>query len=135
MRYMLDTNICIHMMKHTQNVLSRFLKVEDDNAAISTITLAELEFGICNSAAYEKNRLKLITFLSLVNVLPFDDTAAMEYGIIRADLQKKGMPIGQMDMLIAAHARSRNLIVATNNIREFERVDGLGVEDWVQGEE
>jgi len=72
-----------------------------------------------------------MAFLLLVNVLPFDDVAAMEYGIIRTDLQKKGMPIGQMDMLIAAHARSRNLIVATNNIREFGRVDGLNVEDWV----
>ena len=131
MKYMLDTNICIHLMKHTQSVLDRFSQIEDEIITISSITLAELEFGICNSTSYEKNRVKLISFLSLVDVLPYDEIAAIEYGIIRADLQKKGKLIGQLDMLIAAHARSRNLIIATNNVSEFGRVDGLAVEDWV----
>lgn len=118
-------------MEHTQSVLDRFSKISSKSAAISSITLAELEFGICNSAAYEKNRATLISFLPLVDVLPFDDLAAVEYGIVRADLQKRGMLIGQLDMLIAAHAKSRNLTVATNNIREFNRVEGLAVEDWL----
>jgi len=131
MSYMLDTNICIHLMRHTKSVIDRFSEIDSDSVYISSIALAELEFGICNSTAYEKNRTKLISFLPLVDVLSFDDIAAVEYGIIRADLQKKGTIIGQLDMLIAAHAKSRNLTVATNNVGEFERVVGLAVEDWV----
>ena len=131
MKYLLDTNTCIHMMRHTQNVTDKFSATVQDNAAISSITLAELEFGICNSRAYEKNRAKLISFLPLVEVLPFDDIAAVEYGIIRTDLQTKGMVIGSLDMLIAAHAKSQNLTIVTNNTGEFKRVTGLDVEDWV----
>ena len=131
MKYMLDTNICIHMMRHTQSVTDKFSTTVKDNASISSITLAELEFGICNSGAYEKNRVKLISFLPLVEVLPFDDIAAVEYGIIRTDLQKKGMVIGSLDMLIAAQAKSQNLTIVTTNTGEFKRVTGLDVEDWV----
>ena len=131
MKYMLDTNICINLMKHTQSVLDKFSEINNNELAISSVTLAELEFGICYSAAYDKNRAKLISFLPLVNVLSFDDIAAVEYGIIRADLQNKGAVIGQLDMLIGAHAKSRNLILVTNNTREFERVDGLQIEDWL----
>jgi len=131
MKYLLDTNICIHLMKHTESVLERFSEKKSDGLTISSITLAELEFGICNSAAYDKNRAKLLSFLPLVNVLSFDDTAAVEYGITRAKLQKKGTPIGQMDMLIAAHALSKDLTLVTNNTREFERVEGLQIEDWL----
>ena len=131
MSYMLDTNICIHLMKHTQSVLDKFSEIAGDDKGISSITLAELEFGICNSAAYEKNRIKLLSFLPLVEVLSFDDAAAVEYGIIRAGLQKKGTPVGQLDMLIAAHAKSRGLTIVTNNIGEFGRIPGLTVEDWV----
>ena len=131
MKYMLDTNICIHLMKHTESVLEKFSKYNSDGLTISSITLAELEFGICNSTAYDKNRAKLISFLPLVNVLSFDDTAAVEYGIIRANLQKKGTPIGQLDMLIAAHALSRDLTLVTNNTQEFERVEGLELEEWI----
>ena len=130
MKYLLDTNICIHIMKHTQSVLRRFSEVSENSAGVSSITLAELEFGICNSKSYDKNRAKLISFLPLIEVLPFDDMAAVEYGIIRTDLQKRGIPIGPLDMLIAAHAKSRNLIIVTNNVREFERIDDLQVEDW-----
>ena len=131
MKYMLDTNICIHMMRHTQSVTDKFVATVKDNATISSITLAELEFGICNSGAYEKNRAKLISFLPLVDVLPFDDRAAVEYGMIRTELQIKGMVIGSLDMLIAAHAKSQNLTIVTNNTGEFKRVTGLDVEDWV----
>ena len=131
MSYMLDTYICIHLIRHTQSVIEKFSKIRDNSIAISAITLSELEFGICNSQAYEKNRVKLISFLPLVDILSFDDRAAVDYGFIRADLQKKGMVIGPLDMLIAAHARSRNLVLVTNNKDEFERVEGLSVIDWV----
>jgi len=131
MKYLLDTNICIHIMKHTQNVLRKFSEVHEGSAGISSITLAELEFGICNSTSYEKNRAKLISFLPLIEVLSFDDIAAVEYGIIRTDLQKRGIPIGSLDMLIAAQAKARNLIIVTNNVREFERITDLQVEDWL----
>ena len=131
MSYMLDTNICIHLMRHTQSVIEKFSEIRENSIAISAITLSELEFGICNNHAYEKNRVKLISFLPLVDILSFDDRAAVDYGFIRADLQKKGIVIGPLDMLIAAHARSRNLVLVTNNKNEFERVEGLSVIDWV----
>ena len=131
MKYILDTNICIHLMKHTQSVLDKFSEIENNTASISSVTLAELEFGICNSMAYDKNRAKLLSFLPLVSILSFDDVAAIEYGKIRADLYKRGLVIGQLDMLIAAHAKSKNLILVTNNTKEFERVQGLLLDDWI----
>jgi len=118
-------------MKHTQSVLRRFSEVNESSASISSITLAELEFGICNSTSYEKNRAKLISFLPLIEVLPFDNMAAVEYSIIRTDLLKRGIPIRPLDMLIAAQAKSRNLIIITNNVREFDRIADLQVEDWL----
>ena len=98
--------------------------------AVSAISLAELEFGVCNSSAIEKNRVKLIAFLTLIDILPFGGKAAAEYGKINAVLRQRGTPIGVMDTLIAAHAKSAGLIAVTNNVREFERVDGLIIEDW-----
>jgi len=131
MKYMLDTNMCIYLMKNVPEVLAAFSANNDSGISISAVTLAELEFGVCNSSAYEKNRIKLINFLTIVAILPFDDSAAAVYGGICAVLKRKGTPIGQMDMLIAAHAKSEGLILVTNNIREFERVDGLKLENWV----
>ena len=131
MKYMLDTNICIHLMKHNQIVLNAFEHKKDDGTAISAITLAELEFGVYNNAVhYDQNRAKLLSLLALVDVLPFDGAAAARYGIIYADLTQKRAQIGKMDALIAAHAMSCDLIIATNNTREFERVNGLIIEDW-----
>lgn len=92
--------------------------------------LAELEHGVALSAYPEKNSDALTQFLSIIDVLPFDGDAASRYGLIRADLQRKGMLIGQMDMLIAAHAKAHGLILVTNNMREFARVEGLSIEDW-----
>ena len=131
MIYMLDTNMCIHIMKHTQNVLDNFAEKNNDNMCISSITLAELEYGVCKSTVYEKNREKLLTFLPLIEILPFNDLAAVEYGMIRSDLQKKGTPIGPLDMLIAAHAKSKGFTLVTNNTNEFNRVDDLQIEDWL----
>ena len=97
---------------------------------ISAITLAELEHGVEKSANPEKNQMALIQFLSILDILPFDDLAATEYGNICAHLQKQGTPIGTMDMLIAGHARAENLILVTNNVREFKRVPNLCIENW-----
>ena len=97
---------------------------------ISSITLADLEFGVQASANIERNTIALLKFLAIVDVLPFENKAAAEYGKIRTDLKKKGTPIGTMDMLIAAHGRAENLTVVTHNTREFERVEALLLDDW-----
>jgi tRNA(fMet)-specific endonuclease VapC len=128
--YLLDTNICIFALKHIPKVLTALESKKHGGLAISSITLAELEFGICNSRSIEKNRNALIAFLPAVEVLLFDENAAVEYGKIRANLQKRGCIIGLMDMLIAAHAKSTGLLLVTNNTDEFKRVDGLALEDW-----
>ena len=93
--------------------------------------MAELEFGVCNSSRPEQNRLALMTFLSRIEVVPFGAEAAREYGSIRADLTRKGTLIGANDLLIAAHAKALGLTLVTNNTREFDRVEGLKVENWV----
>ena len=130
MKYMLDTNMCIYAQKNNPNVIAKIKQNFQQGLAISSITLAELEYGVQASANIEKNAVSLLKFLSIVDVLPFDSGAAVDYGKICADLRKKGTPIGTMDMLIAAHARAENLIVVTHNTREFERVEGLQLEDW-----
>ena len=130
MKYMLDTNMCIYAQKNNPNVIAKIKQNFQQGLAISSITLAELEYGVQASANIEKNAVSLLKFLSIVDVLPFDSGAAVEYGKICADLRKKGTPIGTMDMLIAAHARAENLIVVTHNTREFERVEGLQLKDW-----
>ena len=99
--------------------------------AISTITLAELMHGVETSAYPEKNTIALNQFLSIVDILAFDSEAAVAYGKMCASLRRQGTPLGMMDILIAAHAKSRDLITVTNNVREFERVEGLALENWV----
>lgn len=132
MKYMLDTNICIYAIKNKpEKVLNTLKEKMNDGICISAITLTELAHGVEKSAARDKNRAALLRFLSILTVLPFDDLAAAEYGAVCADLQRKGTPIGTMDMLIAAHAKTEGLILVTNNTREFERVDGLNLENWV----
>lgn len=132
MKYMLDTNMCIYAQKNIPQVIEKMKNNFQYGVGISSITLAELEFGVQASANVEKNTIALYKFLSIVEILDFDSSAATEYGKIRADLKKKGTPIGNMDMLIAAHAKSENLIVVTHNTREFERVEGLQLEDWFE---
>ena len=131
MTYMLDTNICIFMMKQTPGVVKHFQTERNRGIAISSITLAELEFGVSKSRAFERNQNALLAFSTLVDILPFDIPACAQYGRIRAALEKTGIPIGALDMLIAAHAKSLKLTLVTNNIREFSRVEGLSVEDWL----
>lgn len=132
MKYMLDTNMCIYAQKNNPNVIAQIKENFQQGLSISSITLAELEYGIQASANVEKNAIALLKFLSIVEVLSFDSNASIEYGKICANLRRKGTPIGTMDMLISAHAKSENLIVVTHNTREFERVEGLQLEDWFE---
>lgn len=132
MKYMLDTNICVYLIrKKPESVLRHLHSSMGDGVAISAITLAELLYGVESSAYPEKNALALNQFLSIVDILPFDDEAAAQYGKICAALRRRGTPIGTMDMLIAAHAKAKGLIIVTNNVREFERVEGLALENWI----
>ena len=131
MTYMLDTNICIYIIKNKpESVLEHLKAKQSEGLAISSITLAELEHGVAASAFPERNALALMRFMVVARCLPFTHRSAAEYGKIRADLQRRGMPIGALDMLIAAHAKSEGLTLVTNNTREFQRVDGLVLEDW-----
>jgi len=131
---MLDTNICIYIIKKkTENVLSKLKKNRKKGLYISTITLAELEFGNANanSSYKERNQVALLEFLSIMNIKQFDENAAKEYGIIRKYLKDKNCLIGPFDMLIGAHAKSLNMTLVTNNVSEFERIQNLKIENWV----
>lgn len=131
MKYMLDTNICIFAIKQkTPALIRRLIAHEPDEICISSITYAELMHGVEKSQYVERNRLAMLLFLSPIEILDFDHYAAEEYGRIRADLERKGTPIGPMDLLIAGHAKAKDLVLVTNNTREFLRVDELQVEDW-----
>jgi tRNA(fMet)-specific endonuclease VapC len=101
-------------------------------SGISSITLSELEYGVQKSAFVEQNALNLLRFLVQFNVVPFDESAAREYGQIRASLEKQGRMIGNMDMLIGAHARSLGCVLVTNNEKEFKRIDGLKIVNWTK---
>ena len=131
MKYMLDTNIIVYILNsRPEKVRKRFTRYSPEDICISSVTLAELEYGICNSSRPDQNRIALMMFLADIDVIPFDAQAAADYGEIRFDLKRKGTPIGANDLLIAAHARSLGLTLVTNNSREFDRVDGLKVENW-----
>ena len=135
MKYMLDANICICAIKNKPTeVIRNFLRHDPEDMCISSITYGELMHGVEKSQAVEKNQIAMSLFLSPITILDFDSYAAEEYGKIRADLEKKGTPIGPLDMLIAGHAKAENLIVVTNNTREFCRVEGLALEDWTNEE-
>ena len=131
MTYLLDTNTCIFLAKNNATVLEKYIAKKNEGIAISTITVAELEFGVANSTKKIENSNNLTNFLLGFEILDFDNKAAFHYGKICADLRKKGTPIGTMDMLIAAHAKSQNMVLVTNNTREFTRVVGLEIEDWL----
>lgn len=133
MTYMLDTNICIYAMKKKpEKVLKRLKEELNSGVCISSITLAELEYGIKHSSDPMKNEQALLRFLVPLSILPFGSAAASEYGEIRAYLQSIGTPIGLLDMLIAGHARAENMVLVTNNVREFERVPDLEIENWAE---
>jgi len=130
--YMLDTNICIYLMNNrSPRVVEKIKQHRDSGICISAITLAELEYGASKSLHYERNVIAIQKMLSILDVLTFDEAAASCYGITRTRLEQKGQIIGPLDMLIAGHAMSRKLILITNNIKEFERVENLTLENWV----
>lgn len=133
MKYMLDTNICIYAMKNkSEKVLQRLKEEINEGVCISSITLAELEYGMKHSLNPAKNEQALLRFLVPLSVLPFSAAAASEYGEIRMLLQKQGTPIGPLDMLIAGHAKVEGITLVTNNVREFEWVPLLEIENWVE---
>lgn len=132
MKLMLDTNICIYIIKQQPAaVLKRFLEYQIGDIGISSITLSELRYGVAKSTHQEKNTKALDEFITPLEVVFFDEEAAHVYGEIRANLEKAGTPIGSMDMLIAAHAVSLGIPLVTNNTREFVRITSLNVIDWI----
>lgn len=133
MRYMLDTNICIYAIKHRpEQVLIRLQEHDPKDICISSVTYAELMHGVEKSKAVEKNRVALALLLANIEIMNFDSLAAESYGRIRADLEKEGIPIDPLDMMIAGHALSLGYTVVTNNTREFKRVKGLRLENWAE---
>ena len=129
---MLDTNICIYVIKNKPLIVKEnFLKHDINYICISSITFAELMHGAEKSQYPEKTRTAIYNFLSPIKVMSFDSNAAIEYGKIRASLETKGTPIGPMDMLIAAHAKSLDLTIVTNNTKEFEKIKDLQIENWI----
>ena len=130
-RYMLDTNLCIRVLRDRPAGLRQRFNHAADTLCISTIILSELLAGAEKSNRPEQNRREIARFTGRLGVLPFDDAAAVHAAEIRAQLERHGRGIGSYDTLIAGHARSRGLIVVTGNLREFSRVEGLRTEDWL----
>lgn len=131
LKYLLDTNIVIYVIKQRPLQALAVFNQQQGHMAVSAITLAELVHGAEKSSDVARNTVVVEDFVSRLTVLPYDDKAAWQYGNIRAALEKLGQPIGINDLHIAAHARSNGLTLVTNNQREFERVPGLLLENWV----
>lgn len=133
MRYLLDTNILIYIIKQKPpSVARRFSQLEPDDIVTSSIVISELMYGAAKSQYTEKSKQAVAQVVSTLTVLPYDENVAEHYADIRARLEQQGTIIGAMDLLIAAHARSQSLILVTNNTNEFVRVDDLIVENWVE---
>jgi tRNA(fMet)-specific endonuclease VapC len=128
--YLLDTDICIHVLKNRSRTLAERFKINDGRMAVSDVTLFELAYG-AESYDDPQQRLAIIeSLMARLELLPFDSRAALQAGEIRARLEREGRMIGAYDVMIAGIARSQGLVLVTNNLREFERVDGLRVERW-----
>ena len=132
LRYMLDTNICIFTIKNRPQQVREAFNRFHNQLCISSVSFMELIFGAEKSASPEKNLRVVESFAARLEVLSYDEPAASHTGHLRAELARSGTPIGPYDQLIAGHARSRGLIIVTNNRREFDRVPGLRVEDWTE---
>lgn len=131
LRYLLDTNICIYIInRRPVEVFMHFEHLHAGEVGISSITAAELRYGVEKSGS-QRNAQALEKFLAPLDVLPFDEVAARRYGALRSGLERTGRPIGALDQLIAAHALALEVVLVSNNIREFERVPGLALENWV----
>lgn len=133
MRFLLDTNICIYIIKQKpRKVFEKFQTLAPSDVGVSSITVAELEYGAYKSQRLEQNRAALSQFLIPLEIFPFDERATQSYGQIRADLERRGIVIGSMDMLIASQAISLGLTLVTNNVREFSQIPGLTLENWIE---
>jgi tRNA(fMet)-specific endonuclease VapC len=133
MRYLLDTNICIYLIKQKpQKVLDKFQTLTISDVGISSITVTELEYGVAKSQQQEKNRIALMQFMLPLEIVEFNQASATIYGSIRSDLESRGLIIGAMDMLIASHSLSLGVTLVTNNVREFSRISTLLLENWVE---
>lgn len=132
MRYMLDTNICSYILRdRPPSVRKRFEKAGEGTLFISTVVLAELFFGAARHPKGEIIRREIEDFVSRISILPWDEAAACHYGDIRAALEKKGKPIGALDMMIAAHARSCGATLVSNDLSHFEKVGALKLANWM----
>jgi len=130
--YLLDTNICIYIINESpKQVVDHIKKLKVHQIKLSAISLAELEYGVSKSRAREKNRKALVHFASAFDIVDFNDEDAEVYGLIRADLEKKGQVIGPYDMQIAAQAITRDYVLVTNNTAEFARIPNIKLENWV----
>ena len=131
--YLLDTNICIYLIKQKHKYLQQRIESEDPyKIAVSAITVAELEYGIAKSLYPEKNREALLGFLSSFEIIPFTELDCETFGFLRAYLNKQGTLIGPYDLQIAAQCLSRDLSLVTNNVKEFKKVPNLHFENWIQ---
>ncbi|CAB3739662.1 type II toxin-antitoxin system tRNA(fMet)-specific endonuclease VapC [Achromobacter kerstersii] len=130
LKFMLDTNICIFTIKNKPDVVRQAFNQRHAQLCVSAITAMELAYGAEKSAAVARNQAVVEGFLARLDVLDYDLAAADSTGQLRAELARAGTPIGPYDAMIAGHARSRGLILVTNNTREFARVPGLRLEDW-----
>ena len=131
MEFLLDTNICIYIIKQKPIlVFEKFQSLEPGSVGISTITLSELQYGVMKSQNPIKNQLALDHFLIPIEIVNYDFAASVEFGVIRNYLEKLGSPIGPLDTLIAAHAKSLDLTLVTNNEKEFQRVLNLKIQNW-----
>ena len=132
-KYLIDTNICIYIMnKRPTGIIHKFKLFDVGEIGVSTITVSELQYGVSKSKNRRLNKQRIEEFLSPLEILPYDEIAASIYGDIRLQLEKRGEPIGPLDLLIAAHALSRNLVLISNNEKEFKRVKKLKVENWAK---
>ncbi len=132
MKFILDTNICIYLIKQQPiKVVEKFKRYTPEQIGLSTITISELQYGVLKSKKKNANKKALDLFLTPFEIFNFDSKAASEYGKIRSDLEKKGTPIGGMDLLIAAHTLRLERTLVTNNESEFRRVTGLKVVNWL----
>ena len=130
--FMLDTNICIYIKKNNPpQVLAKLQSLPVEQVCMSSITYAELFYGAIKSQQSVRNIEKIFALKSIIPILPFDESAAQQYGQIRTNLESRGLIIGSNDLLIAAHALSQSYILVSNNLREFGRVDGLITENWL----
>ena len=132
MRYMLDTNICSYVLRsRPQSVKARFDEAGPGALAVSTVVLAELLYGAARHPSAAAIRREIGDLVSRLTVLPWDESAAEHYGALRASLEKAGTPLGAMDTMIAAHSRSVGATLVSNDVRHFDRVQGLSVANWV----